>query len=50
MHPSVVWALSIVEVFCISLALASSMGCDPNQGYLSQEMYYAQMGTAKGLF
>jgi hypothetical protein len=41
MTPSVAWALSIIEVFFfpISLALAPNVGCDPSQGYLSQEKH-----------
>jgi len=50
MPPSVVWALSIIEVFFLSLALAPGVGCDPSQGYLSQEKHKAQKGTANDIF
>jgi hypothetical protein len=50
MPPSVVWALSIIEVFFLSLSLAPSVGCDPSQGYLSQEKHKAQKGTANDIF
>jgi len=41
MPPSVVWALSIIEVFffSMSLALAPNVGCDPSQGYSPQEKH-----------
>jgi len=39
MPSSVVWALSIIAGFFLSLALAPSVGCDPSQGYLSQEKH-----------
>jgi len=50
MPPSVVWTLSIIEVFFfLSLALAPSLGCNPSQGYF-QKNYQAQKGTAKDIF
>jgi len=49
MPPSIVWALSIVEVFSMFSHLPPSVGCDPSQGYF-QKNYQAQKGTAKDIF
>jgi len=44
---NVVWALSIVKVFSISLALASNIGCDPSQCYFKKTLLGLK-GDCKG--
>jgi len=46
MPPSVAWALSIIEVFSMSLAFAPSLGCDLSQGYF-QNMLLGSKGDCK---
>jgi len=47
MPPSVAWAVSIIEVFSMSLALAPNLGCDPNPSYF-QKILLGSKGDCKG--
>jgi hypothetical protein len=45
--PSIVWALSVVEVFSMFSHLPPSVGCDPSQGYF-QKTLPGSKGDCKG--